>query len=230
MTITVYWACLENEWMLAQPPESVASRFYQNYSVNHAEPQSLINYCPAFNGNLKNLFALKSIYDYNFRIENGYLKTESHNQQFFNEHITVRSLEKKFFSFNNRYIFFTEEPSLDVTFYEYPFLEDNNITERCLIPAGKFNIGKWFRNSEFSFFLKTRYNEFRIEKEEVYSYMRIHTDEQINFVQFRSNQKLSDYNKDGFQLTNSPLKSLENYYKSFRNKKLILKEIKENLL
>jgi hypothetical protein len=230
MTITVYWACVEDEWMLATPPDSVESKFYQTYKFDKSEPESLINYCPSFNGNLKNLYTLKSIYNYDFRVENSVLQTEKYDQQFFSKHVTVRSLGKKFFSFHNRYIFFTEEPSLNVTFYEYPFLEDNNITKRCLIPAGKFDIGKWFRNTEFSFLLKKDYNEFKIEKEEVYSYMRIHTDEQVNFVQFRYNQKLSEYNQDGFQLTRCPLKSLENYYKSFRNKKLIIKEIQENVL
>lgn len=52
----------------------------------------------------------------------------------------------------------------------------------------------------------------------------------INFIQFRYNSKLSEYNRDGFQLTKNPLKSLVNYYNSFKNKKLILKEIEENLI
>lgn len=230
MTINVYWACIENPWMLASEPESVSSIFYKKYIFSKTEPESLINYCPSFNHNLNNLYAIRSIYDYDFKIEQGEIKTEKFDQTFFNDHVTVRSLEKKFFSFRHKYIFFTDDPTLNVTFYEYPFLEDNNITERCMIPSGIFDIGKWFRNSEFSFFLKENYDQFKIEKGEIYSYIRFHTDKKIKFKQFRYTQKLSDYNYDGFQLTRSPLKRLENYYKSFKNKKLILKEIKENLL
>lgn len=230
MTITIYWACLENEWMLAEPPESVSSKFYKKYNFDNNEPASLINYCPSFNENLKNLYTLKSIYDYNFKINHNQIETDKHDQPFFNEHVLIRSFKNRFFSFNNRYIFFTEEPSLNVTFYEYPFLEDNNITERCMIPAGKFDIGRWFRNTEFSFFLKKDFNEFKITAGEVYSYIRIHSNSSVKFVQFRYTQKISEYNKDGFNLTKNPLKKLENYYKSFKNKKLIIKEIKENLL
>ena len=68
MAINVYWACLEDIWMLADPPESVSDIFYKKYNFNRSEPTSLINYCPAFNDNLQNLFALKSIYDYNFNL------------------------------------------------------------------------------------------------------------------------------------------------------------------
>lgn len=230
MTTTVYWACIEDQWMLADEPESVASVFYKKYQFNKNEPESLINYCPTFNNNLKNLYTLKSIYDYDFKIVNNNVLTDKYDEQFFNDHVAVRSLEKRFFSFRNKYVFFTDIPSLNVTFYEYPFLEDNNITKRCLIPAGIFDIGKWFRNTEFSFFLKLGIDNFKIEKDEVYSYIRFHTEDNIKFVQFRYSQTLNNYNRDGFQLTRSPLKKIENYYKSFKNKKLILEEIKKNLI
>lgn len=231
MAINVYWACLEDQWMLADPPESVSSIFYKKYNFKKTEPSSLINYCPAFNSNLENLFALKSIYDYSFRIENRNVKTQLYDQKFFDDHVTVRSLDNKFFSFKHKYIFFTDEPSLNVTFYEYPFLEDNNITQRCIIPAGTFDIGKWFRNTEFSFFLKSNYDEFIIKKNEIYSYMRIHTEKKVNFIQFRYTDQLLKYNNDGFRITMiTPLRALQNYYNIFKNKKLILKEIQNNLL
>ena len=42
---------------------------------------------------------------------------------------------------------------------------------------------------------------------------------------------MKGYNNDGFKLNfHGYLKSLENYYRAFKNKKLILKEIKDNLL
>jgi len=230
MSINIYWACLEDQWMLATPPETVSEHFYKNRTFNKSEPSSLINFCPAFNANLKNLFTLKSIYNYNFKIEEKNVVTTLYDQHFFDDHVVVRSLDNRFFAFRHKYIFFTDEPSLNVTFYEYPFLEDNNITKRCIIPAGTFDIGRWFRNTEFSFFLKKDYDEFIIEKDEIYSYMRVHTDKNINFIQFRYTDLLLKYNNDGHNLTKNPLYSLQNYYKAFKNKKLILKEIHNNLL
>ncbi len=231
--INVYWACLEEEWMLAEPPSSVANIFYERYNFKKEQqsPASQIQYCPAFNGNLKNLFTLRSLYDYSFRIENDNVIADTHNQEFFDEHVLVRSKDKKFFSFFNRYIFFTDEPSLEVTFYEYPYLEDNNITKRCIIPSGRFDIGKWFRNTEFAFLLKNEFNEFKIEKNEIYSYVRFHTARKIEFKQFRFNDNFRKYVQDGLHLSNiTPLHTLENFYRFFKNKKLILKDIKDNLI
>jgi hypothetical protein len=187
MSINVYWACLEDAWLLAEQPESVSSKFYNTYTFTRDEPQSNINYCPAFNDNLKNLYSLKSIYDFNFIVDGDNVSTDKYDQKFFDDHVVIRSLRKKFFSFQHKYIFFTDSPSLKTTFYEYPFLEDNNITSRCIIPAGTFDIGRWFRNTEFAFFLKNGFNEFKITKGEVYSYVRFHTEESITFKQFRFN-------------------------------------------
>lgn len=230
MSINVYWACLEDSWLLAEQPESVSSKFYSTHTFTRDEPQSNINYCPAFNDNLKNLYSLKSIYDFNFTVDGDNVSTDKYDQRFFDDHVVIRSLRNRFFSFQHKYIFFTDSPSLKTTFYEYPFLEDNNITSRCIIPAGTFDIGRWFRNTEFAFFLKDGFNEFKITKDEVYSYVRFHTKEPIIFKQFRYTEKLDNYKKDCFQLTVSPMKSLTNYYNNFRHKKLIIKEIQENLL
>ena len=95
-----------------------------------------------------------------------------------------------------------------------------------------FDIGKWFRNTEFAFYLKKDYNEFKIEQDEVFTYLRFHTDEKINFKQFRPTQRISELIADGFACNQiwQPLRKLENYYKIFKNKRLALKEIKENLL
>lgn len=232
-SVNVYWACLEDEWMLAGPPDSVADIFYEKYNFKKQQqnPHTQIHYCPSFNGNLKNVFTLKSLYDYSFRTEDNGVVSDLYNQDFFNKHVTIRSQDKKFFSFHNRYIFFTDEPSLEVTFYEYPYLEDNNITERCMIPSGRFDIGKWFRNTEFAFFLKDNFNEFKIERNEVYSYIRFHTGKKVSFKQFRFNNMFNNYIQDGLFLNaTKPLYTLENFYKFFKNKKLIINEIKNNLI
>jgi hypothetical protein len=232
MTINVYWACIEPEWMLAQEPESVASIFYKKNLHDSKNGMAMLNHCPSFNKNLKNLYALRSIYEYDFIIDDEKITSNFYDEQFFNTHVNVRDIKKRLFSFKQCFIFFTDSPSLEVTFYEHPYLEDNNITERCMIVAGQFNIGKWFRNTEFAFYLKDGYNGFKIDKGEIFTYLRFHTDEKINFQQFRFNEKFHGFVNDGFVL-NSPmgaLRNLENYYKSFKNKKLILNEIKDNLL
>lgn len=232
MAINVYWACLENQWMLANEPDSVSQVFYEKKLYDKNDPQLMLNACPAFNKNFTNLFALRSLYDYEFTIEpDGHIHTKYYDQKFFEDHVVVRSAEKRMFSFCNRFIFFTDAPSLNATFYEYPYLEDNNITERCMMVTGQHDIGKWFRNTEWAFWLKKNYNTFKIERNEIYSYVRFHTDQKIKFKQFKWTDKCKEYNNDGFGLNfYGYMKTMENFYKNFRTKKLILKEIKENLL
>ena len=232
MAITVYWASLEREWMLAKEPESVAKLFYEKDMHDTDNLNAQLNYCPSFNKNLKNVYALRSIYDYSFKIDGDKVWSPDRDQEFFDMHVNIRDIKRRLFSFKQCFLFFTEEDSLPVTFYEYPYLEDNNITERCMIVAGQFDIGKWFRNTEFAFYLKKDYNEFKIQQDEVFTYLRFHTDGKINFKQFRPTQRISELIADGFACNQiwQPLRKLENYYRIFKNKKLALREIKENLL
>ena len=232
MTAIVYWASLEKEWMLAKEPEPVSKIFYEKNLHNSKNKNAQLNYCPSFNENLKNLYALRSIYDYSFKIENDQVQSKKRDQDFFNQHVNIRDLNRRLFSFTQGFIFFTEENSLPVTFYEHPYLEDNNITQRCMIISGQFDIAKWFRNTEFAFYLKKGHNEFKIEQDEIYTYLRFHNKDKIKFKQFRANQKIYNLVSDGFACNQSwqPLRKLENYYKIFKNRKLIVKEIKDNLL
>lgn len=236
MSINIYWACLEKEWFLAEEPQPVFKRLNEKNLININEPYSQINKCPAFADSVKNLFSIKSFYDYEFTIDidsmsSQYtIKSNNYDQEFFDEHVLVRSFEKRFFSFFQKYIFFTDEKSLNATYYIYPFLEDNNITKRCLIPPGQFDIGKWFRNTEFAFYLKDGFNSFKIEKDEIFAYIKFDTKEKINFHQFRYNENFEKYKLDGWAVNKMSLKTMENYYKSFKNKKLILNEVKKNLI
>ena len=230
MSITIYWACLEDEWMAATPPESVASSFYKKHMVDKSTDMSNIGPCPGFNGNLKNVFTLKSLYSYDFTIKDGQVMTDKYDQEFFESHVLIRSLEKKLFSFKNRYVFFTDESSLKVTLYEYPYLEDNNITDRCIPVTGQFDIGRWFRNSDYGFYLKGTQNTFKIEQGEVYSYVRFHTEEPIVFKQFRYTEVFDKYQKDCYSLTKLGLGNLDKYYSMFKTKKPLLAEIKKELL
>jgi len=233
MAINVYWACLNDQWMRAEEPENVYKRFYQKNISDKDNPLLSLNYCPAFNNNLKNLFAVKSIYDYNFKVSDGNISSLLYDQNFFDKNIIVRSVEKKAFSFLNQFIFFTEDDSLKITGYEYPFFEDNSITERCLFIPGQYDIGKWFRPLEFPFILKNNFNEFQVSEKEVLYYLRFHTEEKINFKQFIPTDKINKY--IDIDLSNNigvkkNLKKLDWWYDSFKIKKNIIGEIKKNLI
>jgi hypothetical protein len=230
MTINVYWACIDENWMLAREPEPVRDSLLKLNIITN-DPDTHINKCPAFQDHIKNLYGLKSIYNYDLSFSDNQIRSNSYDQNFFDKMISIRSIDNKFLSYKMKYIFFTDGDSLRTTFYEFPFLEDNDFSKKCIPLTAEFDIGKWFRNTEYPFILKKEFNSLNIKEGDVYSYMRFHTDKKINFKQFRFSNLLHEYRLDGFNLTNvKSFKKLKNYYSCFKNKELILKEIKNNLL
>lgn len=229
-TINVYWSCLEEEWVRAEPPVSVLSDFMKK----NKNSETLLQLCPAFHKELHNVFGIQSIYDYEFTFnsEKNEVYSSQYGQDFFNRHVRVRSLKERSFTLDQKFVFFTDDPSLNMSGEIFPYLENNNITERCIVYGGQFDIGKWYRPLEFAFQLKEKYDTFKIEAGEIYQYIRFHTNKKIKFIQFRETLKLKEYlhyhmavrwNKKGYF-------SLDYLYNKFKMKKYILKEIRDNLL
>jgi hypothetical protein len=233
MAITIYWTCLEEEWMRVKAPESV----YKNFVKDSKNQKNNIIFCPATKDYMKNIFSIKSLYDYNFIInpeeDDNAAFSDLYNQKFFDDHVLVRSKKDKLFSFSQRISFFTEEKSLLMSAGISPFLEDNNITKRCIVIPGTFDIGKWFRQIEFAFYLKEYFNEFKIEENEIFQYIKFNTEEKIIFKQFKVNSKLQDFFNDidgARKSRKSNLRLLSEYYSMMKNKKIIIKEIKNSLV
>jgi hypothetical protein len=234
MSINVYWTCIENQGARAKEPESVAKIFYEKNFYDSNDSLLSINKCPFFNESIENIFALRSIYDYSFNIKkDNSVYSNFYDQKFFDDHVICRSVEKKFFSFIQSYIFFTDEPSLLATISQPPIYEDNNISERCIVIGGNLNIGKYFRNTEFSFILKNNFDEFVIKENEIFSYLKFHTKEKINFKRFFPSLKIKEY-LNMVRVSNEYKKNIytktNTFYNNFKYKKIILKEIKENLV
>jgi hypothetical protein len=234
--MNVYWACTDDNWLRSETPESVLSLYFKSEKYDGKNQRLNLQYCPGFKDNLKNLFAIRSIHDYSFSIINNEVVSPMQDQQFFDKHVLVRSIDKKAFSFNTPYLFFTDEKSLEMTTYEYPFFEENNITNACIPIPGKFDIGKWFRPIEFPFYLKDDVNEFKVNYKEIMFYLRFNTNKKINFKQFRTTELIDSFAKENMASANglvnllSQSNGLESFYKMMKTKKLILKEIKKNLI
>jgi hypothetical protein len=230
MSINVYWACLEEEWMRAEKPFPVYAGIQNRLNISETN----IAQCPAFKESMKNLFALRSLYDYRFVVdkESNLVTSDMYNEYFLKEHVYVRSLKENSFSFSQYYSFFTEEKSLLITANIFPYLEDNSITKKCIIFPGSFDIGKYFRNIEFGFKIKDEYNAFDINRGDIYQYVKFHTDEKINFIQYRHTKELSDLMKETISFRNFKLKysSLEEFYSFFKIKRMVIKEIKKNII
>ena len=231
MAITIYWSFNDQSWLRAEAPEPI----YKNFVQDRKNKEHLLILCPAVKDYMRNTFSLKSIFSYDFKIDpiQEKIVTDFYDQGFFENHVKVRSLEDKLFSFMQRFCFYTEEKSLLMSGGIFPFLEDNDITKRCTLIPGTFDIGKWFRQIEFAFYLKDEYDEFKIKEGDIYQYIKFHTDEKIIFKQFKVTPKLQDliYDIDWAKDFRVPkLRSLEEYYSMMKHKKMITKEIKNNLV
>jgi len=226
MAINVYWACLEDEWLRFASPEPLS-----NVVKNSPTFYKPVNFCPAFKDSLKNVFALRSIYNYEFEIVESKVTSSYYDQPFFDRHVYIRSAQEKCFSFNQYTIFFTDSSSLEMVVLP-PYLEDNNISERCKVFSGKYDIGKWCRNLEFSFQLKSQYNSFKINEGEIYSYVQFNTKEKINLVQFMPNQNITPFLSACIHAkeNKTTFKKLQYYYNNFKFKKLLLQEIRKNII
>jgi len=232
MSINVYWACLEEEWLRAKKPIPLSKLFYDKKLYINKDSFNGINGCPAVNDDMHNVFGLPSIYNYEFTMTNDGLTSPYNDQRFADRHVVMRSKDNKFFTFRQDLIFFTDEPSLLMTSNIFPYLEDNNISERCMIPQGTFDIGKWFRNTDFTFYLKNNYDTFKITSDEIYSYVKFHTNEKINFIQYRHDEKIASYLQDVVNSRNYYHKPriLQEYYFTLKTKNLLINDIKKRII
>jgi hypothetical protein len=241
MAINVYWACLEDEWQRAPQPSRVSQTFFgsihplknENPSVEEQNGWIPLKRCPAFNSYLKNMYEVKSLYDYSFFSTKDGIMSNTFDANFFKKHVSLRSVEKKSFSFLNRYIFFSDCDSLEMTAYIHPVFENNGITRSCVLIPGTYDIAKWFRPLEMAFYLKDGHDVFSVEHNDVLFYIKFHTDKKINFIQFKIDDEIAKMYEQNVNLgrtfIHKPLKLID-YYNMFKSKKFILKKIKENIV
>jgi hypothetical protein len=233
--VDVYWACTEKEGLRATEPTSILKKYYSTHKTDNNSEYLRQNSCPAFNSAMKNMYGLHSIYDYSFKLmDKKTVGSPMYDDDFFNDHVIVRSLEEKFFSFIQSYIFFSEEPLL-MRSYIYPFLENNEVAKRTYSIPGEFDIGQWFRELEFNFYLKDEYDEFVIKDNEIYTYIQFMTNEKINLKRFYISDKMRSYIYDLQQtrfnkVQNSSLSFFYNFFNNSGIKKLLLEEIKNNII
>ena len=218
-----------------------ASRFENPVSLsNHClkdKKQEDYSYqlCPSFHEFIKNIFVLKSPYTYNFKITGTEVKSDLYDQTFFDNHITVRSLNSQLFSLQPHLIFFTEEKNLNMSL-EHPWFDDTSYTKKCITIPGIINIGTYFRGIDFAFHLKKDFKTFDIKEGDAFYYARFHTENKIKFQRFMFTPKIWEYQKYIWNIkTNRTPRftTLDYFYKFFKKfdyKTHILKEIKKNLV
>lgn len=194
-----------------------------------------INICPALKHYLDNMFYISAPFDYNIKysVEEKIVRSDYYSQSEFNKLIKVRDIDSGLISFNMFYFFITEEKSLEISMIPAHMYSNGFTSNSTLIP-GTFDIGKWPRPLECAFFID---RDIDIKEGNPLYFIKFNTSKQINFKRFLVTDKylkLNDITANVRQYKKCPFKDLQAFYnyslKYPKIKKLLLKEVKDNLL
>jgi hypothetical protein len=220
------------DWnMLYSDPESV---FEKNRPLmTNISKGANFFYCPAFSNLSRNTFVLKNPISSHYEFfEDGTVKGKEPN------HINAwcsrpPSIEgRKMMEYGLSWIFFSED-DIEVTLTSPYFENAPHLNYASLVP-GKLNISKWFRNINLEYCLYHGINKFGLERDETLGYVSFNSINPVKLVRFEMSEKLQQYANSGNNSTTwDPWITLLDRYRRFKEthmNKLILKEIKKNLV
>jgi len=231
--MNIYWSyCNIAHQIRAEEPLPVLQNYWKDKRTEEEAGFSHVR-CPAFKDMLKNTFGIKSLYDYNLKIDKT-INSTLHDQDFFETMIVVRNLETKLISFLSSYIFIAEDNDLDMEILP-SVLENNKFNKTSMLLPATFNIGKYIRPVECAF--HSRDDNWEIEEEDIYSYVKFKTDKTIKFKKFlwdERHEKIVVNSIPGSQsYRRMILKPIDWYYKKqqgIKTKERMLKLIKTTLV
>lgn len=199
--------------------------------------------CPAVTNYLKNTFRIRSPFDYNIRWGGSQsdpaFASTMRDQKFFEDCVCVRDGATGFLSFRfAQMCFVTEEPSLVIE-QKHAGYSVSDFTKNVSVLEGAFDIGKWIRTLDLTFFINHPNYLVDIKRGDTLYYIKFHTQHKVNLRKFHLTPEFEDI-VDQIVLTqrssnhkNIGINKMEKYYnflKQSKYKKYILKLVKQNVL
>lgn len=216
--------------MYADEPQPLFQRIAKNSEFG----RKIILQCPAITDYYKNIFTINSPFDYEITWTGERLESSLYNQEFFEKNIIDRGMMGKgVFSLKFPPLFLLAEEPLLASF-SHPSFEDSDISKKLMQIGGQFDIGRHFRKIEYPFVFKEP-STVGINKGDVISYMKLYTDEKIQFKRFVMTPYMRDVTAGlltehrRFRAKNHPLSYFYNAVEKYKIKNVLLKEIKKNL-
>lgn len=237
----VYWAPVN--YNLYGPPKDNNIFYYDpksllsilNESRNKETDISNFFRCPTVTGLTKNIFVLENPLDVNvnFDRKSNKVKPSSGLQLNFVNHHEPSVDQNLLLTYELKWIFFTEEPSLNMTLTS-PYFSYSPHTQFASIVPGTIDIGQWFRNINLEFNIWNNKDELQIKAGEHISYVHFDTDKTVELVRFNLNTQLKTYIDSVAKMSSYeprvPLLARYERFKRTRMKDLIMKEIKANIV
>jgi hypothetical protein len=221
------------EGIRAEEPKPILKKFLKEYTGENEETR-MLSYCPAIKDELINLYGVKPYYDYRLYITSkNIITTDDYDQNFFNEHVYVRST--KLISLKTNHVFFAPYEKSLLMSQVAPSLEDNSIANSTMLIPGKMDIGKYFRTLDHALILKKETSSIQFLREQVSFYIKFHTTRPIVLRQFFWDKRINEYYRSILAVKfhkyskASILSYYYNLFGKFQFKKKIIKIIEKNL-
>lgn len=239
--LIVYWSPVWDDqsgtnWnLLYQEPDQLYKNLNQNRADQKENDGSNIMGCPAVGNKFKQTYVFFNPTDSHILVENNmdisYLSPTSiggivQRKPSFKNNIMLR--------YYLSWLFFTEEDSLEISITSPYFHKPRHLNYGSILP-GSFDIGKWFRPYNAEFNLWEGISEIAVEENEPLFYIEFMTKRPIILKRFVNTDAIHRLAWAGAEVSTTMgiFKPLQKRYEQFaasRNKEIILKEIKANLL
>ena len=230
---TIYWSPVffdpNTDWnMMYYDLTSLYDSYRNTRNIDRKENNFF--FCPAFQNVAQKTFVIKNPIQSSFDISNRKVEVKSKN--FIHPEIEHQPCinNNTLLTYGLRYIFFSEN-DINMTITSPYFTQSKHLQYGSLVPA-KLNIGSWFRviNLEFNLWG----NKFEIDKDESIAYVSFDTDSNVKLKRFEMSPLLHKYAASCGSSSKwesfVPLSERYKRFKQTRTNKLVLKEIKENLI
>ena len=191
--------------------------------------------CPAFTDEIKNTFMLKAPFSFRvYKVNNG-LEFEGLDLDVYTKILADNPIYGKMWHITLGFVFFSDSP-LEMS-QQHPFLHNkNSVSKWGNVLQGKYDIGKWFRSLNLAMIPHPNTTELSFSQGDILSYIKFHTDEKINFRQFEFTEKNAMYMQACLNHKKTkfhgiyPLSEVYSAFERNKFRKLILEEIKNNLI
>lgn len=222
----VYWGIVSNfanHSLLDLEPKPLL----KNLAINQADSNNTYLSCPAVRDRHKNTFF--STIPFDMYIEFGSDGFISNKPEIYPRESAYKNSYS--FELEVQRIFFCETSQIMEA--GPAFLHNTSYAQYGHAPSGAFDIGKWFRPSSPNFQLWEGVTKFTAKEGEPHLYYNFPSDDKIELKQFYFTDKLNEFmwgniKHKGYVQNQSLSKIYERFSRSGQ-KKLILKEIKNNL-
>jgi len=189
-------------------------------------------YCPAFSGFTRSTFVLTNPITTHFELDGTNLISKEKNYITSSAFRPSSIVNRRMIEYGLQWAFFSED-DVEMMITDTYFEEPKHAKYGNLIP-GKFNISKWFRLINLEYCLHTNVNEFRAEKDEAMAYVHFHAPNPVKLVRFEITDALRQHASTGGKSSVweswVPLAARYKRFLAARSNKIILKEIKKNIL